>query len=152
MNSSMIRVIGILFLICGFFIDDIVDSFTLVNEIEVVRLGLPQPSEEISSAVTAIDDIVTEPEDRLALAIFNKVCAERILNWPEFNQQQWNDAYVFAAKKFFGNSIQGKYESLNTFIVSIISEVTGEDIVNLSAGQKKEIIDRLNGIAWTLAK
>ena len=47
MNSSMLRVIGIVFLVAGFFIDDIVDNFTVINEVEVVELGLSQPSDEI---------------------------------------------------------------------------------------------------------
>lgn len=152
MNNSMIRVIGIVFLVAGFFIDDIVDSFTVVNEVEVVRLGLSQPSDEISNIVADIDDIVTDKEDRLAIAIFNKVCADRIPNWPEFTQQEWNDIYVSAAKKFFGNSMRGKYENLDTFIVSLISDITGDEIGNLSADDRKQVVDRLNGIAWHLIK
>lgn len=150
MNNSMIRVIGIIFLIAGFFIDNIVDSLTVVNEIQVVRLGLSQPSDEISSIVSRIDDIVKDKEDRLAIAIFNKVCADRIPNWPEFTQQEWNDVYVSAAKKFFGNSLRGKYADLDIFIVSLISDVTGDEIGNLSASDRKQIVDRLNGVSWFL--
>lgn len=150
MNNSMIRVIGIIFLIAGFFIDNIVDSLTVVNEIQVVRLGLSQPSDEISSIVSKIDDIVKDKEDRLAIAIFNKVCADRIPNWPEFTQQEWNDVYVSAAKKFFGNSLRGKYADLDIFIVSLISDVTGDEIGNLSASDRKQIVDRLNGVSWFL--
>lgn len=150
MNNSMIRVIGIIFLIAGFFIDNIVDSLTVVNEIQVVRLGLSQPSDEISSIVSKIDDIVKDKEDRLAIAIFNKVCADRIPNWPEFTQQEWNDVYVSAAKKFFGNSLRGKYADLDIFIVSLISDVTGDEIGNLSASDRKQIVNRLNGVSWFL--
>lgn len=150
MNNSMIRVIGIIFVIAGFFIDNIVDSLTVVNEIQVVRLGLSEPSEEISNAVRQIDDIVTEEEDRLAIAIFNKVCADRIMKWPSFTQQQFNDVYVAAAKKFFGNSISGKYGLLSSFTVDIFKDVTGDDIHELSSSEKLEIINRLNGISWYL--
>ena len=150
MNNSMIRVIGIIFLIAGFFIDNIVDSLTIVNEIHVVKLGLSEPTEAISSAVKQIDDIVTEKEDRLAIAIFNKVCADRIIKWPSFTQQQLNDVYVAAAKKFFGNSISGKYELLSSFSVSVFQDVTGDDIHELSSSEKLEIISRLNGISWHL--
>lgn len=152
MNNSMIRVIGIVFLVAGFFIDDIVGSFTVINEVEVVQLGLSQPSDEISSIVSGIDDIVKDKEDRLAIAIFNKVCADRIPTWPEFTQQEWNDIYVSAAKKFFGNSLRGKYADLDTFIVSLISDVTGDEIGNLSANDRKQIVDRLNGVSWYLIK
>ena len=150
MNNSMIRVIGIVFIISGFFIDDIVDLLTVVNEVEVVQLGLSQPSDEISSIVGGIDDIVKDKEDRLAIAIFNKVCADRIIKWPSFTQQQLNDVYVAAAKKFFGNSISGKYELLSSFSVSVFRDVTGDDIHELSSSEKLEIISRLNGISWHL--
>ena len=150
MNNAMFRTIGIVFMVAGFFIDDIVDSFTLVNEVEVVQLGLSQPSEEVSSIVGQIDDIITEDQDRLSMAIFNKVCADRISNWPELNQQQFNDVYVSAAKKFFGDSMKGKYEELDRFLVKVIMDVTGDDIHNLSPPERSDIIDRLNGISWVL--
>lgn len=150
MNSSMLRIIGIVFLMTGFFIDDIVDSFTVVNQVEVVELGLSQPSDEISSLTSSIDDIITEDKDRLLMAIFNKVCTDRMVEWPDFNQQEFNDIYVSAAKKFFGNSMNNKYEQLDEFLVKTIMDVTGDDIHNLTQLERSKIVERLNGISWYL--
>lgn len=150
MNSPMLRIIGIVFLVAGFFIDDIVSSLTVVNQVEVVQLGLSQPSEEISSLISSIDDIITEDKDRLLMAIFNKVCSDRMVNWPDLNQQEFNDVYVSAAKKFFGNSMNNKYEQLDEFLVETIMDVTGDDIHNLTPLERSKIIERLNGISWYL--
>ena len=150
MNSSMLRVIGIVFMVCGFFIDDIVSSLTVVNEVEVVQLGLSQPSDEISSIVKEIDDIITDRNDKLSMAIFNKVCADRIAKWPELNQQEFNNVYVNAAKKFFGDSMKGKYEPLDRFLVGVIMDVTGDDIHNLTPQERAAISARLSGMAWHL--
>ena len=152
MNSSMLRVIGIVFLVAGFFIDDIVDNFTVINEVEVVELGLSQPSDEISSIVDPIDDIITDSNDRLSMAIFNKICADRIPNWPQLNQQDFNDVYVSAAKKFFGDSMKGKYEDLDRFLIKVIMDVTGDDIHSLTPEERSKIIERLEGISWHLVK
>ena len=152
MNSSMLRTIGIVFLVAGFFIDDIVESFTVVNNIEVVELGLSQPSDEISSIVAPIDDIITDENDRLSMAVFNKVCADRINKWPELNQQEFNDVYVSAAKRFFGDSMANKYEPLDRFLVKVIMDVTGDDIHSLSSEERSKKVNRLNGIAWYLIK
>lgn len=146
----MLRVIGIVFLVAGFFINDIVDSLTIINQVEVVQLGLSQPSDEVSSIVGGIDDIIKDENDKLSMAIFHKVCSDRIKNWPDLNQQEFNDVYVNAAKKFFGDSMKGKYEPLDGFLVKIIMDVTGDDIHNLSQEERLKITQRLNGIAWHL--
>lgn len=150
MNNAMLRVIGIVFIICGFFIDDIVSSLTVVNQIEVVQLGISQPSDKVSSIVKEIDDIISDKEDKLSMAIFNKVCSDRISKWPELNQQEFNDVYVSAAKKFFGDSMKGKYESLDEFMIDAIMNVTGDDIHNLTMDEKTAISERLEAIAWHL--
>ena len=152
MNSAMFRIIGIVFIISGLFIDDIVKSLTFVNEVEIIQLGLSQPTDEISSSVSEISDIITDTEDRLAMAIFNKVCIDRINNWPEFNQQDFNDIYVGAAKNFFGDSMKDKYEGLDKFLIKVMIDITGDDIHNLSISERQELINKFNGIAWHLIK
>lgn len=152
MNDSMFRVVGIVFIVAGFFIDDIVDNLTVVNEVEVVQLGLSQPSDEISKEVSRINEIVTDDDDQLALAIFNKVAADRIQHWPDFDQQQFNNAYVSAAKKFFGDSMKNKYEELDRFLLSAIMEITGDDIHKLSVSERAKLVDKLYGVSYHLLK
>lgn len=148
----MFRVVGIIFIVAGFFIDDIVDNLTVINEVEVVQLGLSQPSDEISEEVSRINEIVTDADDQLALAIFNKVAADRIQHWPAFDQQQFNDVYVSAAKKFFGDSMKDKYEELDKFLLSAIMEITGDDLHKLSVSERQNLVDKLYGVSYHLLK
>jgi hypothetical protein len=150
MNNALFRLAGVAIILFGIFGKNVLETLTVLNEVEVVNLGLSQPSENVSSAVSKVADIVTVDEDRLSIAIFNMVCADRMANWSSFNQQEFNDIYVSAAKNFFGDSMRGKYEMLDEFLVEAIMEVTGEELHSITAVEKQEIINRLNGIAWFL--
>jgi hypothetical protein len=151
MNSKMINLLfGLIIVLYGVFGKTISENLSIVNEIEVVDLYIDEPSETILNDTKAISGIITEKEDRLAFAVFNKVCSNRMQKWPNITQQDLNDVYVEAAKKYFGNSIDNKYEGLGSFIESKFESVTGEDIHTLTKTEIEEISQILLGVSWNL--
>lgn len=130
--------------------NNLLDSVNIPpKEVEVIDLTITEPSEDISKSVSIISDIVKEEEDRINIAVFNKVFADRVTGY-EVNQQQLNDIYVLSAKNFFGGSIKDKYDSLDVFLKGVISDVTGDDVHVLSENEKSELSDMFYGISWHL--
>lgn len=151
MNNKMINLLfGIFIILYGVFGKTISENLSIINEIEVIDLYIEEPSEAILNQTAGISKIIAEQEDRISFAVFNKVCSDRMQQWPEVNQQNLNDIYVLAAKKYFGNSINGKYEGLSDFVVDNIESVSGEDIHVLSESEIKQIAELLRGMSWNL--
>jgi len=74
--------------------NNLLDSVNIPpKEVEVIDLTITEPSEDISKSVSIISDIVKEEEDRINIAVFNKVFAE------SFNSILWLNELIFS--KFF---------------------------------------------------
>ncbi len=114
-----------------------------------LNLDIPQPAPNISEAIKNVSNIVTETEDRNKLCAFNKVFADRLISY-NTNQQQLNDVYVLAAKKYFGGKLKDKYEGLDTLIQSAMIDVVGDDLHVLGPAEKKELQNNFYAIAWYL--
>ena len=151
MKNRTILLLGLALMFIGAFGKPILENLPVkINEVEVIDIGVLKPSEEVSDSVANVSRIVTEDEDKLNIAIFNKVFAQRILTWDEVNQQMVNDVYVNAAKEFFGESLKGKYEGLDEFLISTMETVAGDEIHNLTTTEKRQISDLFYGISWHL--
>jgi len=151
MNSKMINLLfGLVIVLYGVFGKTISENLSIVNEIEVIDLYIDKPPEAILNDTNDISDIISEKEDRISFAVFNKVCSDRMQKWPNINQQDLNDVYVEAAKKYFGNSINNKYDGLAVFIKGKFQSVTGDDVHTLTKAELENISQILLGMSWNL--
>jgi hypothetical protein len=141
---------GLVIVLYGVFGKTISENLSIVNEIEVIDLYIDKPPEAILNDTNDISDIISEKEDRISFAVFNKVCSDRMQKWPNINQQDLNDVYVEAAKKYFGNSINNKYDGLAVFIKGKFQSVTGDDVHTLTKAELENISQILLGMSWNL--
>lgn len=114
-----------------------------------LNIDIPTPPTTISEEIKNIANIVTETEDRNKLCAFNKIFADRLVSYST-NQQQLNDVYVLAAKKYFEGALKDKYEGLDTLIKNAMIDVVGDDLHLLSPAEKKELQENFYAIAWYL--
>ena len=112
-------------------------------------ISIPEPSSNVSEKIKNISNIVTETEDRNKLCAFNKVFADRLMSY-NATQQELNDVYVLAAKKYFGKSLDNKYEGLDILIKNAMLDVVGDDVHNIGPEEKKELQENFYAIAWYL--
>jgi hypothetical protein len=121
----------------------------VIDDEEIAILDIKEPSKEIVELVKPISDLIKDPTDRAKLAIFNQEFANRIKNYGADNQQT-NDVYVLAASYFFKDSLNDKYEDLDTKIVDLLKSSIGEDNHILTQEEKTDIANKFLGLAWSL--
>ena len=144
MNNRLMFFIGalvIFFSLFGASLTDVID--------EPIDIGLEKPTEQIIEEVEEVSNIVTSQEDKVSLAIFNKIFADRLVSY-DTNQQQLNDVYVLAAKNYFKDSLKNKYDDLDNFLIKTLQSVTGDQIHVLSDQEKSDLQEKFYGISWCL--
>lgn len=114
-----------------------------------IDLNIPKPSQQVISIVEPIANIVLNKSDRVKLALFNKEFATRLPAY-DSDLQQLNDVYVLAALYSFENSMQGKYEDLDTKLVSLIRSVTSDENHKLTNEEKSKISEYFLGLSFLL--
>ena len=92
---------------------------------------------------------IDSPEDRVRLCVFNKIFAERVLDY-DADAQQINDIYVLAAKNTFGNTLKGKYEELGSAIQGAMLSVLGTENHDVIEPEKIELSKKFMAFAWYL--
>ena len=113
-------------------------------------INIDKPSEEIISVTKPVADLVTDANDRLRLCCFNKVFSDRIQNYPAIKGQQTNDLYVRAAKNYFGDDLQGKYDGFSAGVTGFFKRDIGTKNNPLSDEQKAALSKTFSGFAWCL--
>ena len=143
--------IAILLIIAGLFSEPIVKYSGEMNfsskQSKILEFKKPD-AVDIASSKT-INDIVTEENDRIKLAIFNYYFATNIISY-DTTVQKANDVYTLAAKNFFGTDLAGKYEGLSEMIISLIREITTDDDHMLTQQEKQDLHDKFSAVAWNL--
>jgi hypothetical protein len=104
-------------------------------------LVIETPSKEVLDRVEIFSTIVTNPDDRAKLAIFNYEFAIRI-NEYSTSSQQVNDVYSLAGKTFFKSDLVD--------IVKLMQEVVQTDNHILSKEEKEQLNKYFMGVAWVL--
>jgi|LakMenEpi03Aug12_release.lakeMendotaPanAssembly.Ray.scaffolds.fasta_scaffold00240_64 hypothetical protein len=112
-------------------------------------LGIQKPTDAIAQQVSKITNIVTNDTDRLNLAVFNKVFADRIISY-DIDTQKLNHLYTLAGKYFFGDSLKDKYADLDIFLINSIIDTVGDKNHILSDNEKLLLQEKFYGIAWYL--
>jgi hypothetical protein len=112
-------------------------------------LDIQKPTDAIAQQVSKITNIVTNDTDRLNLAVFNKVFADRIISY-DIDTQKLNHLYTLAGKYFFGDSLKDKYADLDIFLINSIIDTVGDKNHILSDNEKLLLQEKFYGIAWYL--
>tara|TARA_B100001113_G_C21104250_1_gene620100 strand:+ start:339 stop:779 length:441 start_codon:yes stop_codon:yes gene_type:complete len=144
MNNKLIFILGALIIFFSTFSSSLTDTIN-----PSIDIGINEPSAEIIEEVSEVSDIVLSKDDKISLAIFNKVFADRLVSY-ETTQQQLNDVYVLAAKNYFDDSLKDKYDDLDNFIIRILRSVTGDQVHVLSDEEKSDLQKKFYGISWCL--
>ena len=146
-NQRFNVVAGLVLIIIGIFLDDIREWMPEVKNTPAVDIS--EPTDIMLGEVRAVCDLVTDPDDRLKMCVFNKVFADRM---PDYNitAQQTNDLYVDAAKNFFGDSIRGKYDNLSVKLKELIESVTTNEDHRLIEPEKRDLNKKFMALAWCL--
>lgn len=149
MIKNIIAIILLLFV----FSDSIIKYIPNVTPSEIDQinsvLNIDKPTDEVLKKVKPVADLVTNKEDRAKIALFNYEFSERVASYIT-DSQQLNDVYVKAAKKFFDNSLDGKYPGFSEGLVDIFTSVLTDDNHILSKEEKQSIRDLFRGLAWAL--
>ena len=135
-------------LICVFFWPQIQDWLMGVVVSKPV-IEIEEPSDKEKSSVKEISKSVTGRDDKLSLAVFNHVFAERVVSY-NCSAQQVNDVYVASAKNVFGDSLKGKYPDLSSGLTSLFKSVLGDENHSLSSKEKSDLNRSFNALAWSL--
>tara|TARA_Y100000004_G_C8855676_1_gene386727 strand:+ start:263 stop:730 length:468 start_codon:yes stop_codon:yes gene_type:complete len=153
LKSSTIRtLLGLLLILIGLFLPQIqerIPDFT--PNTPSPSIAIEEPTQEIKDKTLKISEKVTDDKDRLELCVFNKVFSERLLDY-DADVQQVNDIYTESGKILFKDSLKGKYEGYGAGVVSLISEITGNENHKLTQQEKQQISEVFSGLAWNLSK
>ncbi len=112
-------------------------------------LNVDTPSEDVQKRVQIFSELVTNPDDKAKLAIFNYEFSQRITEY-KANAQNVNDVYTIAGKTFFQQSLVNKYEGLNEEIVSLLTECMTDENHVLTQDEKNNLHEYFMGVAWFL--
>ena len=149
MNSTMRTVIGLALVIVGVFWGQIREwKPTPFDPAPVIEVE--QPSEEILERVSSISKLVTDDEDRLRLAVFNKVFSDRV-GFYDANSQQVNDIYTKAGKIVFDSSLRGKYDGYSSGLTGLFKDSLGSKNGKVTTEQKIKLSKDFSGLAYSLA-
>ena len=153
MKSSTIRAgLGLLIILIGLFLPQIQERIPdLIPDTPSPSIVIEEPTQEIKDKTLKVSEKVTDTKDRLELCVFNKVFSERILGY-DADVQQVNDIYTESGKILFKDSLKGKYDGYGSGVVSLISEITGNENHQLTQEEKQQISELFSGLAWNLSK
>ncbi len=112
-------------------------------------LNIDLPSEDTIQRVNKFSNIITDPDDRAKIAIFNYEFAQRCLEY-KATSQNVNDIYSLAGKAFFKDDLVDKYNNLAEEIVSLLKMCIGEDNHIITEEEKNNIHKYFMGVAWVL--
>ena len=153
LKSSKIRtVLGLLIVLVGLFLPQIQERIPdLIPKPSAPVVDIKEPTQEIKGKTLKVSEKVTDTKDRLDLCVFNKVFSERVLGY-DADVQQVNDIYTESGKILFKDSLKGKYDGYGSGVVSLISEITGNENHELTQKEKQQISEVFSGLAWNLSK
>ena len=138
------KIAAILLLIYSVFGSGIFDYVNIIKPDPVAEiLSIEKPSKKILDTVSPIASLVTDPDDRSKIAIFNYEFAERVIGY-ETSSQQINDVYALAGKTFFKQTLVDKYEGLSEGIVSVMEKTLTDENHVVTNDEKNE----LHNISW----
>lgn len=121
------------------------------NNPEVVVIDIEKPEQSVVILTQPIANLVTDPTDRVKIALFNQEFSKRVQVYTIDNQKT-NDLYVLAAEYFFEGSIRGKYPTLDKAVVSLLESSIGDENHILTEEEKLDLSKKFIGLAWALTQ
>lgn len=154
MNKNIIgSLIGILLIVVALIPNNIIPNIKPIPKPEpAINLEINEPTQDILLTVNPINELITNKDDKIKVAVFNYVFSKRINSYNNIDVQKMNDVYVYAAEAFFGNSIKGKYKDLDNKIKTLFVNIVGEDNHILTENEKVLIKNVFSGLSWRLIK
>ena len=149
MSNGIRTLLGLTLVILGLFWNELqerIPDFTPIPEPTIV---VNEPSEEIKEKVSSIATLVTDDNDRINLAVFNKIFSNRCTSYEATNQEV-NDIYTLAGRNFFQDTLKGKYEGLSKSLTDLMKAELGAEVHELSEKEKADLSKVFNGLAWSL--
>jgi hypothetical protein len=118
---------------------------------DVVVIDIEKPEQNVLTLTQPISNLVTDPTDRIKLALFNQEFSKRVFAYTTDNQKT-NDLYVLAAEYFFQGSLRGKYPTLDKAVVSLLESSIGEENHILTEEEKLDLSKKFIALAWSLTQ
>lgn len=112
-------------------------------------LNVDTPSQKVQDRVAVFSEIITDPNDRAKLAIFNYEFAKRVLEY-KATAQDVNDVYTIAGSAFFGKDLVDKYNSLAEEIIALLSDCITDENHVITEEEKQKLHEYFMGVAWVL--
>lgn len=151
-SSTTRTLLGLLIVLIGLFLPQIQERIPdLIPDKPVPSVVIQEPTQDIKDKTLKVAQVVTDSKDRLDLCIFNKTFSERVLGY-DADVQQLNDIYTESGKILFKDSLKGKYDGYGNGVISLISEIAGNENHQLTQSEKRQISDVFSGLAWNLSK
>jgi len=143
--------IGLAFILVGLFLPQIQERIPdiLVKPEKPAVIQIAEPNQQVIEKVSSVAELVTDDMDRVRLAIFNDIFANRVLDY-DADSQQINDVYTEAARNIFGSAMRGKYEGYAAGITELFIDVLGTQNHQLSEIEKGQLSAYFRGLAWCL--
>jgi hypothetical protein len=120
-----------------------------VDKDDVVILNIEKPDDSILNIVQPINNIIFDQSDKIKNAIFNQEFSVRVLKYNTDNQKI-NDLYVLAAKNFFKDTMNNKYDDLDVSLQHIFESVISSENHELTEEDKIKLSKTFSGLAWVL--
>lgn len=112
-------------------------------------LNIDKPTQDVINEVKSFSALVTDPNDRAKIAIFNHEFASRAAEY-NADVQQVNDVYVLAGKIFFKKSLVDKYDGLAEKIESLLKKILTDENHVVTMEEKAKLNEYFMAVAWVL--
>ena len=112
-------------------------------------LDIDKPAESVITEVQKFSELITDPNDRAKIAIFNYEFASRVLKY-DTTVQQVNDVYSLAGKIFFKDTLVDKYDGLAEEIKSLLEKILTDENHAVTEGEKAKLNQYFMAVAWVL--
>lgn len=151
MEKTKKTILALVLVVFAVFGSDVKDFLPIFNPKPPATkiLNIEEPSQEVLESVSIFSGLVTDPDDRAKIAIFNYEFATRVKGY-DTSSQQVNDVYALAGKIFFGNKLVDKYDGLSDNIVKLMQKCVGQDNHTLTQQEKDDLNENFLGLAWVL--
>ena len=149
MRKNILAILLLVYSVFGGGLFDLLDKPEPKPEPVVEILNINKPSDKVIKRVQEFSDLITDPNDRAKIAIFNHEFAKRVIDYSTTSQQV-NDVYSLAGKLFFKQTLVDKYDGLAEKIVDLLEEILSDENHAVSIGEKMELNKYFMGVAWVL--
>lgn len=152
MNKHVKFLIGISFIVAGFFSKSIEDKLFISKEPSIAQvLEIKEPSKEILDKVSSAKDSIADKDVREKLSLINYELSKRVKSY-ESDPESMLKVLNKVQKDISEGKWIGKYkEYKDKFPNSLIQEIVGDlNASYMTEEEKEKLSEVLLGLAWVL--